>query len=72
MDFTAINQSLHGELSRLANYEKWVKSHIVLLENVLKGPEFIIREEENAKWIAIYYLPKMWKSINTKSMVNPY
>jgi len=44
-----VNQSLHGELSRLANYEKWVKSHIVLLENVLKGPEFIIREEEECE-----------------------
>jgi len=49
LDFTTINQSLHGELSRLANYEKWVKSHIVLLENVLKGPEFIIREEEECE-----------------------
>lgn len=46
LDFTTINQSLHGELTRLANYEKWVKSHIVILENVLKGPEFTIREEE--------------------------
>ncbi|KAF8856396.1 hypothetical protein BDZ45DRAFT_594255 [Acephala macrosclerotiorum] len=36
-DFTRISQSLNGELSRLANYEKWVNSHIVLLKEVLNG-----------------------------------
>jgi hypothetical protein len=35
--FTYISQSLNGELSRLANYEKWVTSHITLLREVLNG-----------------------------------
>jgi len=35
--FRFINQSLNGELSRLANYEKWVNSHITLLREVLTG-----------------------------------
>jgi hypothetical protein len=35
--FTYISQSLNGELSRLANYEKWVTSHITLIKEVLDG-----------------------------------
>ncbi|KAG4431984.1 hypothetical protein IFR05_012535 [Cadophora sp. M221] len=35
LDFADINRSLNGELSRLANYEKFAKSQITLLETIL-------------------------------------
>ncbi len=39
LDFDYLNRSLNGELSRLANYEKWVKSIIALLDTIVKGTD---------------------------------
>lgn len=45
LDFEYVNRSLNGELSRLANYEKWVKSIVSLLEGLLKGKDLAVGEE---------------------------
>ncbi|CZR66397.1 uncharacterized protein PAC_16298 [Phialocephala subalpina] len=39
-DFTRVSQSLNGEVSRLANYEKWVTSCANLIKEVLGGRHF--------------------------------
>lgn len=39
-DFSMTSRKLNGQLSRLANYEKWVTSHINLLKVVLGYEEF--------------------------------
>ncbi len=39
LDFDYLNRSLNVELLRLANYEKWVKSIIALLDMTLKGTD---------------------------------
>jgi hypothetical protein len=35
-DFSRISRSLNGETSRLANYEKWISSHIELVKAISK------------------------------------
>jgi hypothetical protein len=39
-EYEGISRSLNGELSRLANYEKWVSSHVLILDQIFKWPEF--------------------------------
>jgi hypothetical protein len=41
-DFTRVSQSLNGEVSRLANYEKWVQSCANLIREILGGRHFEI------------------------------
>lgn len=47
-DFTRVSQSLNGETSRLANYEKWVIACTNLLKEILKGQYFKVSESKSA------------------------
>jgi hypothetical protein len=48
-DFTKVSQVLNGEVSRLANYEKWVVSCVNLLRELLGESHFIISNSAASK-----------------------
>jgi hypothetical protein len=47
-DFTRVSRSLNGEVSRLANYEKWVLSCANLIKEILGGRHFEITGDISA------------------------
>jgi len=44
LDVDTVTRKLNGELSRLANYEKWVNSHTVMLDSFFDSIQEEIRE----------------------------
>ncbi len=63
VNYFGINQTLNGELSRLANYEKWVSSHILLIRGILQDPTLslnIAKEENDPETQMLRITVKEW------------